>query len=269
MAAAPAFAGSSPWELTSLHAPTNVPLRPSVNQVMTLSFHANTGKFLLEFSNEQTGEEGESKYLPFDATAKEVLDALEKLRSGEPKTAIGPGNVVVNGGYDPATETGTYTIEFTGLLGGRYLGEEVLEVRGEIPPNAKKKSSKKKKKRPAAHGNRKNRKAKPKITTPGYHDTVDYQLIPVNRSATPIESPPPEHPLTIHETLPAGVTTVRNAAGGGGERRTGRRRVDLQSPPWACRKGTRTPGASAKKKSTTRNRNCLKARASVKSNARS
>ena len=123
-AAVAAPGGASPWELTSVHAPTNVPLRPSVNQVMTLRFHANVGKFLLEFENEQTEEEGETKYLPFDATAKEVQQALEKLKSGEPKTAIGAGNVLVSGGYDPETETGTYTIEFTGALGGRYLGEE-------------------------------------------------------------------------------------------------------------------------------------------------
>ena len=71
---------TSPWELTSVHAPTNVVLKPSVNQVMTLRFHANDGKFLLEFENEDTGEEGETKYLPFDATAKEVQDALEKLK---------------------------------------------------------------------------------------------------------------------------------------------------------------------------------------------
>ena len=92
-AAADAAGEASPWELTSVHAPTNVVLKPSVNQVMTLTFHANDGKFLLEFLNEDTGEEGETKYLPFDATAKEVQDALEKLKSGEPKTAIGAGNV--------------------------------------------------------------------------------------------------------------------------------------------------------------------------------
>ena len=92
--AAPAFAASSPWELTSVHAPTNVELKPSVNQVMTLRFHANVGKFLLEFENEQTGEDGETKYLPFDASAKEVQQALEKLKTGEPKTAVGTGNVV-------------------------------------------------------------------------------------------------------------------------------------------------------------------------------
>ena len=143
--AAPASAASSPWELTSLHAPTSVPVKAGVNQVMTVTFHANVGKFLLEFSNEQTGEEGETKYLPFDATAKEVLDALVKLRSGEPKTAIGPGNVVVNGGYDAATETGTYAIEFTGLLGDRYLGEGVLSVSGEITSHEEEKFEKEKK----------------------------------------------------------------------------------------------------------------------------
>ena len=216
--AAPASAGSSPWELTSLHAPTNVPLRPSVNQVMTVSFHANTGKFLLEFSNEQTGEEGETKYLPFDATAKEVLDALEKLRSGEPKTAIGPGNVVVNGGYDAATETGTYTIEFTGLLGDRYLGEEVLSLSGEITSHEEEKFEKEEEK---AGGTREPEEpeGEAEITTPGYHDTVDYQLIPVNRSATPIASPP-EHPLTIRREAAGRGDDGGNAARRGAERRT-------------------------------------------------
>ena len=149
-----------------MHAPTNVPLKPSVNQVMTLRFHANVGKFLLEFENEQTGEEGETKYLPFDASAKEVQEALEKLKSGEPKTAIGAGNVVVSGGYDPATETGTYTIEFTGALGGRYLGRRTCWGSRRKSPPTKKQSSKRKKKRPAARANRKNPKAKPKSPRP-------------------------------------------------------------------------------------------------------
>ena len=224
--AAPASAASTPWELTSLHAPTSVPLRPGVNQVMTLSFHANTGKFLLEFSNEQTGEEGETKYLPFDATAKEVLNALVKLRSGEPKTAIGTGNVVVNGGYDAATETGTYTIEFTGLLGDRYLGEEVLALSGEITSHEEEKFEKEEEK---AGGTREPEEpeGEAEITTPGYHDAVDYQLIPVNRGATPIASPP-EHPLTIVEKLPAGLTTVEMPRGAmqSGER---------NGEEWTCR----------------------------------
>jgi len=204
--AAPASAAGSPWELTSLHAPTNVPLKPSVNQVMTLTFHANTGKFLLEFENEQTGEDGETKYLPYDATAKEVEAALVKLRSGEPKTAIGTGNVVVNGGYDAATETGTYTIEFTGLLGGRYLGEEVLSLSGEITSHEEEKFEKEEEK---AGGTREPEEpeGEAEITIPGYHDTVDYQLIPVNRGATPIASPA-EHPLTILAKLPPGLTTA-------------------------------------------------------------
>ena len=210
-AVAPAFAAGSPWELTSLHAPSNVPLKPSVNQVMTLSLHANVGKFLLEFSNEQTGEEGETKYLPFDATAKEVQQALEKLRSGEPKTAIGSGNVAVSGGYDPATETGTYTIEFTGMLGARYLGEEVLSLSGEVTSHEEEKFEREEEQ---AGGTREPEEpeGEAELTTPGYHDAVDYQLIPVNRSATPIASPP-EHPITILEKLPAGLTTVEMPRG--------------------------------------------------------
>jgi hypothetical protein len=205
-AAAAAGGGDSPWELTSVHAPTNVVAKPSVNQVMTLRFHANDGKFLLEFSNEQTGEEGETKFLPFDATAKEVQQALEKLKTGEPKTAIGAGNVLVSGGYDPETETGTYTIEFTGALGGRYLGESVLGLSSEITSHEETKFEKQEEK---SGGGREPEEpeGEAEMTTAGYHDAVDYQLIPVNRSSTPIVSSPKD-PVRILEKLPPGLTTV-------------------------------------------------------------
>ena len=204
--AAVAAGGASPWELTSVHAPTNVVAKPSVNQVMTLSFHANAGKFLLEFSNEQTGEEGETKYLPFDASAKEVQQALEKFKSGEPKTAIGAGNVLVSGGYDAETETGTYTIEFIGALGGRYLGEGVLGLSGEITSHEETKFEKEEEK---AGGPREPEEpeGEAEIATPGYHDAVDYQLIPVNRSNTPIVSSP-KAPVRIVAKLPPGLSTL-------------------------------------------------------------
>jgi hypothetical protein len=206
-AAASAAGEGSPWELTSVHAPTNVVLKPSVNQVMTLSFHANDGKFLLEFLNEETGEEGETKYLPFDATAKEVQDALEKLRSGEPKTAIGTGNVRVGGGYDEATETGTYTIEFTGALGGRYLGEDPLGLSSEITSHEETKFEKEQEKA-GTDREPEEPEGEAELTTPGYHDTVDYQVIPANRGENPITSSA-AHPVTIVEKLPAGLTTAQ------------------------------------------------------------
>ncbi len=198
--------GLSPWELTSVHAPTNVQPKPSVNQVMTLRFHANDGKFLLEFSNEQTGEEGETKYLPFDASAKEVQQALEKLKTGEPKSAIGAANVLVSGGYDPETETGTYTIEFVGALGGRYLGESVLGLSSEITSHEETKFEKDEEK---AGGGREPEEpeGEAEVATPGYHDTVDYQLIPVNRSDTAIASSP-KAPVKIVEKLPPGLSLV-------------------------------------------------------------
>ena len=204
-------------------------LKPSVNQVMTLRFHANDGKFLLEFENEATGEEGETKYLPFDATAKEVQGALEKLKSGEPKTAIGAGNVVVAGGYDQATETGTYTIEFTGALGGRYIGEEPLGLSAEITSHEETKFEKEQEK---SGGDREPEEpeGEAEITTPGYRDTVDYQLVPDNRGDAAIFSPP-AHPITILEKLPPGLTTVEMP------------RVELHSPEragegWSCRAPT-------------------------------
>ena len=194
-----------------MHAPSNVPLRPTVNQVMTLRFHANVGKFLLEFENEQTGEAGETKYLPFDATAKEVQDALEKLKSGEPKTAIGAGNVLVAGGYDPGTETGTYTIEFTGALGARYLGTEVLGLESEATSHEEEKFEKEQE-QAGGELEAQEPEGEVELTTPGYRDGVDYQLIAVNRGATPIASEP-GHPVTIVEKLPDGLTTVEMPKG--------------------------------------------------------
>ena len=217
--AAPAFATSSPWELTSVHAPTNVPLKPGVNQVMTLRFHANVGKFLLEFENEQTGEDGETKYLPFDASAQEVQQALEKLKTGEPKTAIGAGNVAVSGGYDAETETGTYAIEFTGALGGRYLGEAPIGLSSEIPSHEETRFEKEEEK---AGGSREPEEpeGEAEIATPGYHDAVDYQLIPVNRSNTAIVSSL-KQPVRILEKLPPGLSLVElpSVELQGGERR--------------------------------------------------
>ena len=157
---------------------------------------------------------------------KEVQAALEKLKSGEPKTAIGPGNVVVAGGYDPATETGTYTIEFTGALGGRYIGEEPLGLSSEITAHEETKFEKEQEK---SGGDREPEEpeGEAEITTPGYHDTVDYQLVPDNRGDTAIFSPP-AHPITILEKLPPGLTTVEMP------------RVELHSPErtgegWSCR----------------------------------
>ncbi len=217
--AAPAFATSSPWELTSVHAPTNVPLKPGVNQVMTLRFHANVGKFLLEFENEQTGEDGETKYLPFDASAQEVQQALEKLKTGEPKTAIGAGNVAVSGGYDAETETGTYAIEFTGALGGRYLGEAPIGLSSEVLSHEETRFEKEEEK---AGGSREPEEpeGEAEIATPGYHDAVDYQLIPVNRSNTAIVSSL-KQPVRILEKLPPGLSLVElpSVELQGGERR--------------------------------------------------
>ena len=227
-----------------------MPVKAGVNQVMTVTFHANVGKFLLEFSNEQTGEEGETKYLPFDATAKEVLDALVKLRSGEPKTAIGAGNVVVNGGYDAATETGTYTIEFTGLLGDRYLGEGVLSVSGEITSHEEEKFEKEEEK---AGGTREPEEpeGEAEITTPGYHDTVDYQLIPVNRGATPIASPPNTRSRSSRSCRPGSRRWKCRGARSSPANATAKN--GPAGRPWPGCPKKNSNAASAKKKSATRN----------------
>lgn len=206
--AAPALGDSPAWELTSLHGPTNVPLQPKVNEVVTVSFHANVGKFLLDFENSETSESGETGYLPYDATDGEVQEALEKLRHGEPKKAIGAGNVKVTGdGYDEETETGTYNIEFVGALAGRYL-EEPLAVEGEVTTHEEDQFEREEEMRGKREPEEPEGEAE--IATGGYHGTVTYRLMLANRGAVASSGP-----LRLRDQLPAGLSTRALPQGSG------------------------------------------------------
>lgn len=218
--AAPASAAAASFELSSIHAPTNVPRKASTNEVLTLSYHANVGKFALDFENEETGEAGTTALLPFDAKAEQVQRALEDLRHGEPKSAVGAGNVKVEGGYDAATETGTYTIEFRGALGERYI-EALLEIEGEISSHEEAKFEREEEKRveeEEARGEKPREARLPEepegeaaqITTPGYHDFVDYRLNVADRGAAPTNGP-----ITLRDKLPAGLLTRELPSGPG------------------------------------------------------
>ncbi|HTR89092.1 MAG TPA: hypothetical protein VMG62_03170, partial [Solirubrobacteraceae bacterium] len=117
---------SPAWELAVEHGPTNVSRGAPANLVMTLTVSARAGKFSLYYENEETGEEGETKLLPYDATAGELQEALEKVK-GEHKP-IGAGNVIVTGGPGDVSGSKPYVIEFTGVLAGRYIGGEALTI---------------------------------------------------------------------------------------------------------------------------------------------
>ncbi len=194
-ASASAQTASPAWELTSVHGPTNVPLTPSVNEVYKLTVRGSSGKYSLTFENEETGEFGTTKLIPFDASAQEVQEALEKLKEGEHK-AIGEGNVKVTGG--PGDEHGTkpYSIEFVGALGGRDLGTEALAIEETTLSEAEEE-------RCEAEG----AECEPEVTlaTPGSRDIVDYQVIPRNTGGAAAKPPAPGQPITIRDNLPGGT----------------------------------------------------------------
>jgi hypothetical protein len=204
-ASASAQTASPAWELTSVHGPTNVPLTPSVNQVYKLTVRGNAGKYSLTFENEETGEFGTTKLIPFGASALELQEALEKLKEGEHK-AIGEGNVKVTGG--PGDEHGTkpYLIEFVGALGGRDLGTEALTIEETTLSEAEEE-------RCEAEG----AECEPEVAlaAPGSRDTVDYQVIPRNTGGAAAKPPAPGQPITVEDNLPAGLTTRATAEGSG------------------------------------------------------
>ena len=204
-ASASAQTASPAWELTSVHGPTNVPLTPSVNEVFTLTVRGSSGKYSLTFENGETEEFGTTKLIPFDASAQEVQEALEKLREGEHK-AIGEGNVKVTGG--PGDEHGTkpYVIEFVGALGGRDLGTEALVIEESTLSEAEEE-------RCEAEGAECEPEAA--LATPGSRDIVDYQVIPRNTGGAAAQPPAPGQPITIRDDLPAGLTTRATAEGSG------------------------------------------------------
>jgi hypothetical protein len=210
-ASASAQTASPKWELASVHGPTNVPLTPSVNEVYKLTVRGNTGKFSLYFENGETEEYGTTKLLPYDASAQEVQEALEKFKEGEPRKAIGEGNVRVTGGPGDAQGTKPYVIEFVGALGGRDLGPEALAVEEtEVTEHEEALCENE------GHQESECELEEPELTlaTPGSRDIVDYQLILRNVGGE-VAQPAPGQPITIKDRLPAGLTTKAAAEGPG------------------------------------------------------
>ncbi|HUB35365.1 MAG TPA: hypothetical protein VL972_00940 [Solirubrobacteraceae bacterium] len=205
MSAQPALAAATPgvaWELTSNHGPTNVSRKAPANLVMTLTVRARGGKFSLYFENEETGEEGETKLLPYDASAAELQEALEKVK-GEHRP-IGAGNVLVTGGPGDASGSKPYTIEFTGALAGRYIGSEALTIDEQELTEAEEKKLEKEGEA-AEEGS-----FTLAVAQPGYHGSVDYQLTPRNTGAVASAGT-----VTVLDQLPAGLSTKALPAGEG------------------------------------------------------
>ncbi len=192
--AAPALAAEPAWELTAIHAPTNVLPRAPVNAVFTITVSAVEGKYRLHFENPLTEKEAQTKRLRFDATAAEVQEALEK------PNAIGEHNVKVTGG--PGDEHGTkpYLIEFTGALGGIQIPDEDLEVSQGLEASAAEEKE---------HGKEEGTVALA-LTTAGYREKLDYELIPRNIGGAPTEGQ-----VIVTDKLPAGVITERTPEGAG------------------------------------------------------
>lgn len=80
------------------------------DQIENVVVKASAGKFTLSFAGETTAA------LPFDASAADVQGALESL------SAIGAGNVRVEGGPGDPAGADPYGIVFTGALAGRANG---------------------------------------------------------------------------------------------------------------------------------------------------
>ncbi len=194
---AAALAAAPAWELTSIHAPTNVPLTPTVNQRDSLTVQGALGKLLLEVGEAST-------VVKFNAaagtpTAAELQAKLEKLQP------IGKNNVTVSGG--PADEFGTkpYVIEFIGQLAGHGI-----ELNAEVEE-----PSKKEEEEIEALGGQEG-EAEDQTTRQGTHAFVDYRLLLTNAGGAPSAGT-----ITVTDKLPEGVTT-RKAP------------IQAQSPGWNC-----------------------------------
>jgi hypothetical protein len=109
-----ALAGAVAGDKLYIDADNNVLVAPgeaegASNEVQKVTVKAKKGNFTLEFDGEKTGN------IKFNATAKEVQEALELIDS------IDPGDVVAAGG--PGDEGGT--TPYTCTFGGQYADEDV------------------------------------------------------------------------------------------------------------------------------------------------
>lgn len=109
-----ALAGAAAGDKLYIDAANNVLRDPgeaegASNEVQKVTVKGKKGNFTLTFDGEKTAN------IKFNATAKEVQEALEAVDS------IDPGDVVVTGG--PGDEGGTKPYVFT--FGGQYADEDV------------------------------------------------------------------------------------------------------------------------------------------------
>jgi hypothetical protein len=123
-AAAPANAESPWWHMTSGSRPTNLRsepgLAPGHDEVQKLTVSATSGDFFLSL---HPGELALEQVVPFDATAQQVREVVERF--------YGAGNVEVTEG--PGDETGSkpYVIRFVGELADQRV--PVLSVESTPP----------------------------------------------------------------------------------------------------------------------------------------
>jgi hypothetical protein len=183
---AAAVTPSPAWELILRHAPTNVPLTPTVNQRDTVTVEAVLGRVVYEVEEHQA-------IVAFNAPASEVQQKLEKLGP------IGKGDVLVTGG--PGDENGTtpYIIEFVGKLAGH-----------QVPLSAEVKEPTKKEEEELEALGAEEGEAEAVVTQTGEHAYVDYQLTPRNLGGAPTTGP-----VTVTVVLPEGVTTRATPLGSG------------------------------------------------------
>jgi uncharacterized repeat protein (TIGR01451 family) len=201
----PALAAGPPvWELESSHTPERIPLTKSVNQVETVTVEGKgatpyDGSFSLLFTNVALGEAGETKALPYGASAAEVRKALEAVK------AIGINNVKVTGGptkpHGEGEASWSYVVTFEGALAGR---EVELETESVLATELEEEAVEK------AGGTPEEGLAETKTTTSGERDTVEYELVATNAGGSPSSGK-----VTVTDSLPAGLSTKATPGGVG------------------------------------------------------
>jgi hypothetical protein len=147
--AAPAFAESAWWHLTSGARPTylhvgggqpEVPAKPAANEVQKVTVTATGGRFVLANMTKEEVEKalkgegvnfecesGEPKYAEseFNASAAEVQKGLERV------CGYGAGNIEVNEEAGGTPEAHTYAIAFKGALAEQPVRLVNTEIEGE------------------------------------------------------------------------------------------------------------------------------------------
>ena len=109
---ATAASPSPGWSITSVAQPTNFSAADSEIEVESLTVTATGGEYELRVYNGITGEYAETTSIQWNASARELEEALEDV------SGIGSGNVKVTGGPGDPTGSHPYTIEWPGKFAG-------------------------------------------------------------------------------------------------------------------------------------------------------